>query len=160
MMARQPQNAGILIVGLGRPRHGDDAIGLNIVADLDSRLRGVARCVADPSGWGLLDAIDGVDLLILVDAAQAHEALPAGSWRRIDYHREPSLLADSGLRGTHSADLASILEMARALGTLPENVWIYAVAGDRFEPESEPSEAVMSAAEAVREDIWNLTGLA
>ena len=68
-----------LVVGVGRPRLGDDALGLEVAQRLKERLAGTVRVVLDPStGWEALAALGDEPLLILIDAAESSPRLPPG----------------------------------------------------------------------------------
>ncbi len=137
-----------LVVGVGRPRFGDDALGLEVAKKLQEPLAELARVVLDPStGWEALDAIGDEDLLILIDAAESSPRLPPGASCRLDYPESADAIADYKPRGTHTLSIDSMLQMAAALGRLPNKVWIYLVAGARFHPETDLSPPVAAAAE-------------
>ncbi len=128
----------IVVVGIGRPRFGDDALGLLAAKALEEPLAGIAQVVADPgSGWAAVQEAEGRDLLVLVDAAEARGALPAGRWMRMRYP-DPALAA-CGLRDTHTAGVEAMLEIAALAGCLPPETWVYAMAGERFAPETDLS---------------------
>ncbi len=141
-MASEP----ILIVGAGRVRHGDDAVGILAARLAARRLSGLACCLLEQSGWDTLDALQDRRLLVIVDAAEPTEQLPAGHWSRLDFSASPDALAGCPLRDTHTAGVGSMLRLARALGRLPAEVWIYAIAGERFAPETPLSVPARAAA--------------
>jgi len=144
----------VLIAGVGRPNLGDDAAGVEIAERLRERLGDLARVVTDTgSGWELLHEGGDFELLVLIDAARSTRCLPAGEWRRIEYPRQESAIEACALRETHTMSLESMLRMARMLDRLPHEVWIYAVAGSRFEPETGLSPEVGSALDNVTETI-------
>ena len=136
-------NGPVLIVGVGRPGFGDDALGLVVADRLTEPLADVARVAVDTStGWQTLDLIKDKRLLVLIDAAEHNERLQAGRWLRLDYPGASGAIADYKLRDTHTLSIDSMLRMGRTLGRLPADVWIYVVAGRRFQPESELSASV------------------
>ena len=121
------------------------------------RLTGHAALLADLGGWDTLDSLEGRRVLIVVDAAMAGAGFEPGAWRRIDYLATPERLEACGLRDTHTAGVGAMLEIARTLGKLPEHVWIYAIAGERFGPEEAMSAkvrgVVMRVAREIEEDV-------
>lgn len=124
----------VLIAGIGSPMRGDDAAGIAIAEALESRFKEpvrVLKWLGDP--WTLLSMCDSVRLLILVDAAQATDAWQPGSARKLRYPQDADVLAKTTLRDLHSADIAHVLEMGAKLNVLPDDVWIYALAGSQFE---------------------------
>jgi hydrogenase maturation protease len=143
----------VLIVGAGRVRHGDDAVGILVARLAKRRLAGHAALLLDLGGWATLDSLEGRRMLIVVDAAMAQDGFRAGEWRRIDFLATPEALEECGVRDTHTAGVASMLEIARTLGKLPEEVWIYAIAGERFAPEERMSAAVRGVAMKVAAQI-------
>jgi hydrogenase maturation protease len=132
----------VLIVGVGRMRHGDDAVGILTARLAVRRLRGLAAGLCDLGGWNMLNALEGRRLAIIVDAARADARLPAGRWTRIRYTASPKALAGCRLRDTHTAGVEPMLRLAGSLGRLPPAVWIYAIAGERFVPEERLSPPV------------------
>jgi hydrogenase maturation protease len=156
----------VLIVGAGRLRHGDDAVGIFVARQAARRLAGLACAQVDLSGWDTLDALNDRRLLIVVDAAEPRADFPPGQWLRIDYAASPDALEACRLRDTHTAGVDAMLRLAGALGRLPPVVWIFAVAGERFAPEERFSPAVrqsaMGLAAQIEADVraWAATGLA
>jgi len=72
--------------------------------------------------------------LVFLDAARASVEAAAGTWQRIDYHRQPELLArQKAPLNTHALGIADILELGLTLGVLPPVVWVYAAFGKQFE---------------------------
>ena len=136
-----------LVVGVGRPRFGDDALGLEVAQKLKEPLADVARVVLDAStGWEALDALGDEQLLILIDAAESSARLPPGASCRLDYPDSAGAIAEYKPRSTHTLSIDSMLEMAAILGRLPKQVRIYLVAGARFHPETDLSPPVAAAA--------------
>jgi len=136
----------VLIVGAGRVRHGDDAVGIVVARWAARRLAGLAAAVVDVGGWDSFGAMEGRRLLVIVDAAEASEGLPAGGWMRIDPAASPGAVMVCRLRDTHTAGVDAMLRLARAMGKLPPDVWIYAIGGEGFAPEARISQPVRRAA--------------
>jgi len=133
-------NTAVLLVGLGRPRCGDDAAGLLIAQELSSRLVGVAEVVLDETGgWRILEAVSGHQLLVIVDAADAAGELPPGGHKKLAYPGDAAAIMERRGADTHTLGLDATLRLGQALGQLPPETWIYAVAGEQFEPETELS---------------------
>ncbi|CAI9404167.1 hydrogenase maturation protease [Nocardioides sp. T2.26MG-1] len=146
-----------LVVGLGDPARGDDGVGFAIARAVAARaLPGVSVLVRrDPAT--LLDLWCGHAPVVVVDAVRSGAApgtthrlvvgpgqppLPAGSW------------ASSG-RGTHAFGLAAVVELARALHRLPEQLVVIGVEAASFghgDPLSDPvRQAVPAVADLVVE---------
>jgi len=145
--SERPAVAEILVIGIGNPDRGDDAIGLAVAKALTAaagpgvRVTGHRGDAAD-----LVDRLAGAAAAVLVDAAVS-DAAP-GSFRRIDVHRE-ALPASWFTGSTHGLGLAAAIELARALGSLPQRCVVYAVEAKTFEHGATISEAVLAAIPAV-----------
>ena len=133
----RPDGRPDLIVGVGNDWRGDDGAGLEVAR----RLRGV-EAVGDPAA--LLDAWDGADHVIVVDAVRSGAA--PGTIHRLD---PDCLPAAAALRSTHGAGLAEAIELGRALDRLPARLELYGIEGGCFEPGSGLTPAVVSAVEAL-----------
>ena len=136
-----------LIIGIGNPERGDDAVGWEVVRLLRGRLpAGVGLVHHAGEATAILTDLEGADAAFLVDAA-ASGAEP-GRLRRFDVAGGalPSGLAELS---SHGFGLAQAIELARALGSLPRRCIVYAIEGHRFEPGTPPSfEAMRGAVEA------------
>jgi len=156
---RRPGIGRSLVVGLGSPDRGDDAIG-PIVAGV------VARTVAarqlpdvvvvereDPTS--LVDLMDpngpdgGSDTVVIIDAVRSGAA--AGTIAVLEAGAGAPGLGASGARldpgpaGTHGFGLAGALELARALDRLPPRVVIIGVEATDFAHGVPLSDAVEAA---------------
>lgn len=133
-----------LLVGLGSPDRGDDAVGPTVaraVAVLGLRYVEVVEH-EDPTA--LIDLWDGRALVVVVDAVRSGAA--PGTLVVLETGAEDTPLPDSawaatGRGGTHGFGLAGSVELARALGRLPPRVVVLGVEAMAFghgEPLSEP----------------------
>ena len=119
-----------LLIGLGHPDRGDDALGLHVTALL--------RALA-PEGWraldwpsdplGLMEIWGGVDLVVVCDATQGGG--PPGTVRTVDATHTP-LPADFQPVSGHAFGLAAAVETARALDRLPPRLMVVGVEGAAF----------------------------
>jgi hydrogenase maturation protease len=127
------------VVGLGAEDRGDDAAGL-LVARLVRAAAPVGVEVVECAGdaGALLECLDGVDRVILVDAARGGRP---GSVDRLALAAIPPAAA----RSTHGMGLAEALGVAAELGVLPADVRVYAVHGRRFDPGPVSSEVAAGA---------------
>lgn len=140
-----------LVVGVGRPDRGDDAVGPAVaraVAELG--LADVTVLVhEDPTDLVLL--WEGRDVAVVVDAVLSGRspgsvvvteaglgqgAMPARTW------------GQSSGAGSHAFGIADAVELARALGRLPRRVVLVGVEGAAFGPGAPMSEAVAAAVPA------------
>ncbi len=139
-----------LVVALGNELRGDDAVGLEIAR----RLRGVRVIVSEAEPTGLLDELEGADPLVLVDAARGGGA--PGTVYRIDLAAE-QLPAELFKGSTHHFSLADTVELARALGRLPERAYVVAVEGACFDTGAALSPEVEAAIPRAVEEVERCT---
>ena len=75
----------------------------------------------------------------------------------MDYRAEPRALQTLSKPGTHGIGLADALSLAERLDVLPQEVFIYAIAAERFEPGDPLSEELrqplMNLVQSVRSDV-------
>jgi hydrogenase maturation protease len=130
------------VVGVGNAFRGDDAVGLEVVRMLED-VR-VFECEGEPVS--LLDTWEGFERVLLVDAMRS--GAPAGTIRRIVVADEP-LPPELRRASTHLLGVGEAVELARALGRLPNDVVVYAIEGERWQAGAELSAAVAAAAAEV-----------
>ncbi len=121
----------ILLIGIGNSLRGDDSAGREIARKISAR-RFEGITVTEESGEtaGLLEAWRGWDSVILLDAV-CSGAKP-GTIFQIDLAKD-SIPRDWTNYSTHSMGLAESIEIARALGELPEKVFFVGLEGINFE---------------------------
>jgi hydrogenase maturation protease len=90
----------------------------------------------------MLDAWSGCDRAILVDATQSGAA--SGTIRRLEAHQAP-LPPELQRSSTHLLGVADAVELARALGRLPERTIVYGIEGESFDTGAGLSSAVAAA---------------
>ncbi len=119
-----------LVIGVGNPYRRDDAALREVVRRLRRRAPGGVRLMEQGGeGTALLEAWEGADLVILVDAV-ASGAAP-GTVHRFDAADGP--LPAALLRGsTHAVGVAEAVELARAMGRLPRRLLVYGIEGEHF----------------------------
>jgi hydrogenase maturation protease len=115
-------------VCLGHPDRGDDAVG-PLVAD---RLRAAGAAVldCDEEPTRLIDAWDGLELVVIVDAVRSGAA--PGTMHRFE-PREGPLPRELGLASTHAFSIADTVELGRALGRAPRCFLVLGVEGAAFD---------------------------
>jgi hydrogenase maturation protease len=158
-------SGSVRIVGCGRWSMGDDQAGL-VTAERLAGLRLPQTTVAldESPGSGLAELMEGgEELLIVIDAARADARHPEGSFTRIDNGAFPRGLRRRGLCGTHTLSVDAGLELARALGVLPADVWIYVIFGRTFDRSLRMRDAVAAAVprlvERVEDDVRVFLGV-
>ena len=144
---------------MGNPWRRDDAAGLVVAR----RLRGTLPAEVDVleregEPTALIDSWDGADRVWLVDAVSS--GAEAGTVHRVDASRD-ALPAELFRTSTHHVGLAEAVELARALGRLPERIVVYGVEGERFDVGDELTPSVGDAVEqvvrALREEVLACT---
>ena len=142
----------ILIQCLGNRLRGDDAAGPRVAELL--RTAPLPKEAEIREHWGeagdLMDHWQGVDLVILVDAATS-DAAP-GTLHVFDAHHvsTPKGLFHSS---THRFGVAEAVELARVLGQLPGQVFLYAIEARSFVLGADLSAEVEDAARRLAERI-------
>jgi hydrogenase maturation protease len=125
-----------LVIGIGNPNRGDDAVGVLVVRALTGlRTRELADCS------GMLDLWEEEDHVIVVDAMISGER--PGTVRRFEAGQES--LPTRSFSSTHSFGLSETVEVGRALARLPNRLTIYGIEADRFDHGGRVSPAVRDA---------------
>lgn len=109
-----------MVIGVGNPTRGDDAAGIEVA----KRMRNTKAYQQSSGSYQMMELWDGADEVIVVDAARS--GAPPGTIHRIDPTKQ-SLPEGMLATSTHSVGVASTIEMARALGRLPERVTVYGI---------------------------------
>lgn len=143
----------VLVLGIGNELRGDDAAGVVIARRLLTHAIPAGVEVREASGeaTGLIDAWEGRDAVVLVDAMRSG-ATP-GTVRRLDASHEPLPTTLRGSASTHALAPGQAIELARALGRLPARVVLYAVEGGDFEAGASRSSAVRAATPDLAESV-------
>jgi hydrogenase maturation protease len=116
---------GRLVVGVGNPFRGDDGAGRAVARLIASgNDGGLVACECTGEATSLMSLWTGFDDVVVVDACRG--AGPPGSVHRFgpdDVDRVATLENAS----THSLGVAAAIGLARAVGTLPSRLVIYAI---------------------------------
>lgn len=131
-----------LVVGLGHPDRGDDAVG-GLVADQVGQRRSdlVVEHLLDPAA--LLDVLNDVEVLVVADAALS--PAPVGTVEVFDVSQRPLREATGRPPSTHGLSLATVLDLARTTDTLAPSAWVVTVAADSFDIGQPPHPRVRAA---------------
>jgi hydrogenase maturation protease len=124
--------ARVLVVGLGHPDRGDDAVGGVVVREVE-RVAGPRVEVLeheDPTDLVLL--WEGRDRVVLVDGVCSGGTVAPGTVHVLHTGagRPPitsEAWARTGRGGTHAFGLAAAVELARAMGRLPDDVTVVGI---------------------------------
>ncbi len=141
----------LLVVGIGNPDRGDDALGALVVQALYGRLPADVRVIECRND--LLDLIEDwsvCDGLVCVDAAAPLGA--PGRIHRIDLDARPLPKEASGM-SSHDFGLAEAIALARTLELAPRRIIVYAVEGGSFDRGAPLTPAVAAAVRIVADRI-------
>ena len=130
----------MLVIGVGNPDRGDDAVGWWVV----DRLKGsceVARSSGDPAG--LIEAWRGYDRVMVVDATRS--GLDPGTVWTADLLAGP--LPAGAVASSHGLGPVEAVELARALGDLPLELTLVGIEGSSWDHGTPLSAAVRAGAE-------------
>jgi hydrogenase maturation protease len=147
----------VLVIGVGNPYRRDDAVGLVAARRLCEAARDEALlCEASGEGTALIEAWQGADAVILIDAVRS--GVPAGTIYQVDARAETVPLAWFR-HSTHAFSVAEAIELARALDRLPPRLIVFAVEGKHFDAGASLSPEVERAVkELVRRGIEEIGG--
>lgn len=143
--------ARILVIGIGNSDRGDDGVGPIVVQSLAGRLpEGVEAMVRSGDMISLVEEWKPFDAVICVDAA-ASTGDP-GRIHRFDLNvteipREVSVMS------SHGFGLADAIDLARALGTAPKQLIVFAIEASGFDTGSKVSPKVLAAARRAEDEI-------
>jgi hydrogenase maturation protease len=131
-----------VVLGLGNPLMSDEGVGLEVVRRLSDREADyplVDFVDAGTGGLSVLHLIQGRRKAVFVDCALMGE--DPGAIRRFtpDEVRSVKVLAQQSL---HEADLLRIIDMARQLGQVPQEVVLFGIQPERVEPHQGLSETL------------------
>ncbi|OVE80315.1 hypothetical protein BVY02_00625 [bacterium J17] len=140
----------MIVIGIGNVDRGDDGIGIEAARQLRNLApEGVTVVEKRGETTELLAAWRGEGHVIAVDAIVSGK--PAGTVHRF-IANEKELSSDDFQCSTHGFGLREAVELARALGELPEELIIYGVEGKNFNSGGGLSEeAKQGVEEAVRQ---------
>lgn len=134
------------VVGVGNVLRGDDAAGLAVVRAVRARRPDVRVLEWTSDLLLMFDEIAPESSAILVDAVVTGSA--PGTVLRWDAAN--SVLPAAAVRtSTHAFSLAAAVEMARALGKLPQRVTLFGIEGANFDEGGEMSPPVAAALPAL-----------
>ena len=144
-------NRQALVIGIGNPDRGDDAVGVEVARQVAAEhLEVLTLEFDDPSE--ALDAWDPEDIVVIADAIRSggdpgdihvfdvlEKKLPTGNW---------------SAGGTHALGLAAVVELARALDQLPRRLVVVGVEAAQFDHGTPMSDAVEAAVPVAAEAVF------
>jgi hydrogenase maturation protease len=121
----------VRIIGMGNDYRSDDAVGLHVARGIGRRRLGGTHIIEGISDMaGLLQAWKNGKYVIVIDAVSSKVA--SGTAYQFDAIHE-AIPDDLFTKySTHTFSLAKSVELARALGMLPEHLMIYGIEGEDF----------------------------
>jgi hydrogenase maturation protease len=123
--------ARVLVIGVGNDFRGDDAVGLAVARRLEQQaMDGIAVIEAPGEAASLIDAWDGTDAVILVDAV--HSDYAPGAIHRLS-RRALTQDADIFHQSTHTISVPDAIELAAATKRLPRRLIVIGIEGKRFQ---------------------------
>ncbi len=148
----------MLIVGIGNPYRGDDAVGPEVARRLlAAPISSIGGVISADIG-NLIERWQGYELVILVDATQSGE--PSGTIVCFDARRQRIPHVFSRSVSSHGFGISEAMELAEALDALPERLLVYGVEGESFETGTRMSRAVAVAipvvVERIRSDVQRI----
>ncbi len=119
-----------LVIGLGSPDGGDDAIGLWAARRVAALVPPDVVVVEHEDPTGLIDLWRGSELTVVVDAVRS--GAPPGTLLVLEAGTDAAPLTDdawasTGRGGTHAFGLAAAVELGRALHSLPHRLVLVGV---------------------------------
>lgn len=138
------------IIGCGNPERMDDGAGVLVAQRL--RALGVAAGIQSGEALALIEAWRGADDVIVVDTVVA--GAPVGTVHLWD--SQQSLPLVSSPASSHGLGVAEAIELARALGRLPQRLRVYGIEGVRFGFGSRLSPELCLAVEQVVQHLLTL----
>lgn len=144
----------LLVIGIGHPFRGDDAVGPAVVEAVAAlNLPNVTTLAHHGEGTDLMERWQGYDDVIVVDATVS--GVTPGTIRQWDAAQ--ALPAALFPKGSHVFGLAEAVEMARLLDRLPPKLSVIGIEGADFTMGAAMTPAVHQAMEAVLSAIVALT---
>ena len=141
----------VLVVCLGNPDRGDDAIGIMVANALVGRLPADTTLLARSGDMtSLIEDWVHFDALVCVDAAAS--AGVAGRIHRIDLATD-ELPTEMSFTSSHAFGLAETVRLARTLDLAPRDIVVYAVEGGSFEVGAPMTPAVVAAIAEVADSM-------
>lgn len=119
----------VVVIGVGNAYRSDDGAGLAVVERVRAVVPDVEVVTNEQEPLRLLDAWDGAQLALVVDAVSSGS--PPGTIHRFDATVErPPVTVFHG--STHAIGIWDAIELARTLGRLPARLIVYGIEGERF----------------------------
>jgi hydrogenase maturation protease len=140
-----------VVIGYGNSWRGDDAAGLVVARRLrESAPPGLRVLEREGEPLDLLEVWADAEEAIVVDAVRSGAA--AGTIHRIEATERP-LPVESFNASSHLVGMVDAVELARALGRLPDRLLVLGIEGRRFETGAPLSPEVERAVETLAAEL-------
>jgi hydrogenase maturation protease len=149
------ESADAVVVGLGHPDRGDDAVGPLVVEAVRALDLPGVRLAVLPEPTGLDQLWAGAARVVVVDAAIGG---PPGELGVHDLATTPLPGSSATVTSSHGMTVESVVELARQLGRLPGELSLVTVAGVSFELGAAPRQDVLDAVPAAAAQVVRLLG--
>ena len=145
--------AGDLVVGLGHPDRGDDAVGHHVAHEVWRRRPGTdVRTLLEP--LRLLDLMSGRRLVVVVDAAASTG--PTGVIEVHDTTWEDLPTEPGSGESSRALAVGEVIALARGTGTTPRQLMVVTVSGSRFVLGEPPQPGVLGAVAPATDEVLRL----
>jgi hydrogenase maturation protease len=121
--------AAVLVLGVGRPDRGDDAVGPAIAERAMGLVPPGVTVAGRVEPAGLIDAWAGAGLVVVADAVRSGQQ---PGTVHVLHARHGPLPVRTGAGGTHGFGLAEVIELGRALQRLPPKLVVVGVEAQQF----------------------------
>jgi len=141
-----------LLVGIGNPFRGDDAVGLEVARSLESILGNaldVIYCEGDPVD--LLDLWSDRDQVFLIDAVTTGTK-SIGFLHCFHPLKEP-IPASLSSSSTHLIDINQVIELGKALGSIPKMITLFGIESRDFSLEEGISSSLKKQLDSISQTI-------
>ncbi len=147
----------VVVIGIGNPDRGDDGAGVAVTALLRERPLppGVRIVDGDGDPARLLDAWEGADLAVVIDAVHSHTA-PAGHVHRLSVRGAKPVALKAGAPTSHGLGPGDAISLAAALDQLPGAVLVFAIEGEHFDLGDGVSPPVTASVARVADEVTAL----
>ena len=141
----------VLVIGVGHPQRGDDALGWHLVDALRDRVPpNVEMRALSGEATALLEAWATADAVVVVDAMMSNS--DPGRIRRFDAIREALPRSGFGV-SSHGFGVVEAIELGRRLDALPGSLIILGVEGRDFNLGAPLSPPVLRSLDEVGEAV-------
>lgn len=141
-----------VLIALGSHGRGDDGVGLHVAEQLTGRLEHCQIVSGQDDCMAILNAWEGAQLAIVVDAAVSKNKPGTIHRLELDVQLLPRELARCSSHGT---GLAEAVELGRILKRMPAHLVVFAIEALSFSPGDDMTPAVRAAACDVADRVVN-----